>query len=123
MSNVDSRADFRQQLAAMPLIPTGPGDYEHRIRSHWIEGVFAEPDDRQDSNSVVVLQRLANNEAGYGPYLDYAVWIEWSRNQLRLTPETAMNLGWYLIQAGSTAMLDLAEHADWLAREHPRPPK
>lgn len=120
MSNVDDRATFKDKLGSMPMLPVGPGDYEHRIRSHWIEGVFYEPDDRQDPNAVVTLQRLANNEAGYGPYLAHTVAIEWTRNQLRLTPETAMNLGWYLIQAGSAAMLDLAEHADWLTREHPR---
>lgn len=118
MSNVDSRIEFKNKLGSMPMLPAGPGDYEHVVRSHWIEGVFYEPDDRQDPNSVIVLQRLANNEAGYGPHLDYAVVMEWTRNQLRFTPETAMNLGWYLIQAGSAATLDLAEHAHWLAHGH-----
>lgn len=116
----DSTQDFINDLAKLPDLPAEQrGEWVHAVWSQWIDGVFY--NDREDPNCVVLLQRVANNEEGFDDtVLEHEVGIQYGADQrhlqmLTMSPRSAIDLGYHLIAAGTTAMRDLGRHAWFLA--------
>ena len=116
----DVTQEFINRLSELPDLPEKKrGEWVHTVWSGWIDGVFY--NDRQDPNCVVMLQRAANNEAGFDDtVIDHEVGIQFGADRrhlqmLNMSPQAAIALGHHLIAAGTTAMRDVGKHAWFLA--------
>lgn len=108
--------DFVAALGYVDALPTEAGEYADDVTSSWIGDVIAPgSDDCPDPNMSVEVNRLGNNQAGYdAPVLSYEISVAWTRGGLFMTPEAAIEMGRYLLEAASWAVGDRARHTDWL---------
>ncbi|MGC5026287.1 hypothetical protein ACLQ3K_16165 [Tsukamurella sp. DT100] len=118
--NYDTMRDYLRRLdTRLYLLPERVGEWAESIGSPWVDGVSS-PAHNQDPNLAVHLHRSANNQPQYGkPILEHEVCVRWSArgnvgNELSMPPESAIQLGRYLTEAGTAAIRDRARHADWL---------
>lgn len=111
----NSTQDFLIALDELPELPRGKRDeWAERVESRWIAGVFHEG--REDPNTIVELDRVANNEMGFDrPVITYEVYLKLTRSGLVMSAESAIALGHHLIAAGTAAVRDMARHAWFLA--------
>lgn len=123
----DSTQDFINDLDKLPGLPGDQRDeWVHTVRSRWIDGVFFKGL-RPDPMTGVTLQRMANNQDGFEHVmLDYQVTVHfgsgWSDvHTLDMDPQAAINLGYHLIAAATTAMRDLGKHSWFLGAQDRAP--
>lgn len=118
----DSTSDFLAGLDAVPELPrTERGEWCHDVRSQWIDGVFYR--DKQDPFVTVELSRVANNLPQFTrPEIEYQIRVQTSAGVLTMGPESAIQFGRHLIEAGAFSVRDLARHCWFLGgRDEPGP--
>ena len=113
--------EFKEKTDCMPRLPLRSESDKHEfgldISSMFIDGVNY--NDEPSNNSHVQLTRFANNDPKeeLPPVLEYEISLGFGPRTCPITmsPQAAIHLGSFLIQAGTAALRDLAENSAFLA--------
>ncbi|MDL9944274.1 hypothetical protein QSJ19_01480 [Gordonia sp. ABSL11-1] len=104
------------QLAPLPLRANSD---THEFVSHaetgWIDGIRFEEEPARDL--TIRFDRFANNDPGCLPIIDYVIGLCPDRRTtpIEFSPSAAIDVGRFLIQAGTAALRDLAANSEFLA--------